>query len=216
MSTYVTEQEQIEQIKTWFKNHGTLLLIGIVIIAMAAFAWQRWQVSREQGRSQASMQYEQLLASMARHDEATIAKQAYALISHYPHSTYAKLANLLLARADVYQGKLDSAAGRLQDIIDTANMPALREMARIRLARVFLAQNKPEQALTLLQKEEVDKQYLAPATEAKGDALLALGKLNEARQAYHQALQLLPKFEVTWPLLQMKLDNLPSAVTQGV
>ncbi len=212
MSEYITEQEQLEGIKRWFKENGMTLFVVILVGLVAGLAFRQWQYTRERALEHASVRYEQLLTSVAHHDGVSMLRQADYLISRYPHSNYAKLARLLLARVDVDENKNNDAASQLTDVMQTASVPALREIARLRLARLQINEGKAEQALVLL-KELDDKNYQAPATEVRGDALLALGKREEARQAYIQALQALPRFEEMRPLLQMKLDNLTSATS---
>ncbi|MGN6787925.1 MAG: tetratricopeptide repeat protein, partial [Rhodanobacteraceae bacterium] len=61
-------------------------------------------------------------------------------------------------------------------------------------------------------------QYAALSAELRGDALLKLGKSDEARSAYQQAMAKLDKDDApARHVLQMKLDNLtqPAAAPTG-
>ena len=46
MTEYLTEQEQIEQLKTWIKQYGLTILFGIVIALVLSFSWHYWQQYR--------------------------------------------------------------------------------------------------------------------------------------------------------------------------
>ena len=78
----------------------------------------------------------------------------------------------------------------------------------MRAARVYIAQNQPQQALDLLAKQK-GSTFAGLVEEVRGDALLALKKPQEARQAYAQALKLIPDVENTRPILEMKYDAIP-------
>lgn len=69
--------------------------------------------------------------------------------------------------------------------------PELFLMARLRLARVLLAQDKAQEALTLV--TAVDPGALAAGyAEAQGDAYIQLGQNEQARGAYQRAIDLQP------------------------
>ncbi len=207
---YATENEQVEQIKRLWREYGIATLVGVLIALIVGFGWRYWQERREHILEHASMRYEQLVTNAVNGNSDTVENIAIRLIGRYPQTPYAEFAALQLARQNVYQGKLDDAAERLAWVMKHGTTPALREVARIRLARILLAQQKPDQALELVKKLE-DKAYTAASLEIKGDALLALGKPADAHLAYQQALNTFPGFEVIRPLLQMKLEDLTGA-----
>jgi predicted negative regulator of RcsB-dependent stress response len=63
----------------------------------------------------------------------------------------------------------------------------VRDVARLRLARVLISQNKAGDALKLLE-EPLPASFGGLVEEARGDAYAALGKTEEARSAYDRAL----------------------------
>lgn len=207
MDTYATESEQIEFIKSWWKNYGKITLISIIIALIASYGWRSYLQRHERMLEKASVIYERLLIAASNNDDVAMANAADRLIDHYRHTPYSQLAALMLAKQAVYKGDLDIAERKLQWIMKHGNNSALRQIARIRAARVFLAENRPVAALDLLDKVD-DKDYTALIDEARGDVLLVLNKKEEARKAYSDALQAFPGIDVMQPLLQMKLDNL--------
>lgn len=211
---YATETEQVEQIKKLWREYGIATLVGVLIALIVGFGWRHWQERREHILEHASMRYEQLVTNAVNGNSDAVENIAIRLIGRYPQTPYAEFAALQLARQDVYQGKLDDAAERLDWAMKEGGTPALREVARIRLARILLAQKKPEQALELVKKVD-DKAYVAASLEIQGDALLALGKAGDARLAYQNALSAFPGFEVIRPLLQMKYEDLTGATNTG-
>lgn len=207
MTEYLTEQEQIQQIKTWLKQYGPTILLGIVIALIMTTSWRYWQNYQNKMLMHASSIYDEMLAFRAQNNEDGATVQAKKLLAHYRKTPYADMASLLLARNAVLNKDYPEATKQLNDVIDHSNNASLREMARIRLARILLAEKKPNEALALLKKMD-DKNYLGLADEVRGDAYLIKQDPDAARKAYQLALQELPNAEVVRPILEMKYANL--------
>ena len=88
-----------------------------------------------------------------------------------------------------------------------ADVASFRQIARLRLARVLLVEQKPSDAIKILEKVD-DKNFNGLINEIRGDGYLAMKNLEIARQSYKEALRELPDAETIRPLLQMKYDNL--------
>lgn len=210
VNVYESDAEQIEQLKRIWREYGIAIVIGIVLAVIVGATWRIYIHHRERTLAHASMRYEQLLTNVVNGNTSDVALEANRLMNRYPNTPYASLAALQLARQDIYIANLPDAEDKLRWVFKSGSSPALREIARIRLARVLLAENHPQQALDLLSGGR-DSSFAAAAWEIKGDALLALGKPADAKIAYKNALSTFPGIEVIRPLLQMKLDNLASA-----
>lgn len=209
MNTY-TEAEQIELIKKWWKEYGVAIVMGIVIAIVLGFGWRYWQQRHEEKLAHASMRYEQLLTNIVNGNSTAAENQANRLMDRYPHTPYAELAGLQVARQEVYQGNLPAAERNLRWIMRRGGTPDLRQVARLRVARLLLAQNESDEALTLLQHVD-DKSYTPAIDELRGDILAAQGKAAAARLAYQDAIKALPGLNIMQPLLEMKLNDLAGA-----
>jgi predicted negative regulator of RcsB-dependent stress response len=89
--------------------------------------------------------------------------------------------------------------------MEHAKEDELRDVARLRLARVLIDEKKPDEALKLLEAKHGDS-FTGLYADVKGDVLLAQGKRQEARAAYQVALD---KSDAASPLrqiIQLKLD----------
>ena len=94
----------------------------------------------------------------------------------------------------------------LRWVLAHAPVDGLRQLARLRLARVLLASGDSEGAITLL--DGADGEAFADLyAEVRGDAALAKGDSTQARRAYTQALGNNGSGAGSL-LLQMKLENL--------
>lgn len=207
LTDYLTEQEQIELIKSWIKQYGLVILAGIVFATVLLSGWRYWQHRQAKILTHASNVYDELLYARAQNDTNAMNVQAKKLFSHYPQTSYGQLAALMLARNAIAAKNYPEAESKLHWVIDHSSTSALREIASLRLARVMLAEQQAQAALDLLQKIE-DKSFIGLRDEIRGDAYVALKKIALARESYQAALQELPNAETARPLLQMKYDNL--------
>ncbi len=207
MTEYMTEQEQIEIIKNWIKQYSLVILAGMAIAIVGIMGWRYWEQRQNNIISHASSIYDEMLTMRAQNNAEGTRKQAKKLFSRYPDLTYAHIAALMLAREAVFKKDYVEAEKKLRFVIDESDVPALRQIARIRLARLMIINHAPEASLKLLKKVD-DKSFDGMANEVRGDAYLALNDPVLARQAYQQALADLPNAEVIRPLLEMKFDNL--------
>lgn len=207
MTEYLTEQEQVQQLKNWIKQYGLTVLTGIVLALFISSGWRYWQSYRNKVLSHASVIYDEMLTLRAQNNIEGASASAKKLISHYPKTPYAPMAALMLARQAVFNKNNAEATTQLNWVLDHSKDSALREITRIRLARLFIAEKNSKAALNLLEKVD-DKSFIGLVNEVRGDALLSEKNVNAARDAYHLALSQIPNAEINRPILQMKYDNL--------
>ena len=187
MADYVSEEQQIEELKKWWRENWTSIFAGVVLGLGGLIGWRAWDSYHENQAKAASEYYDQLIVAASEQDAAKVIENTAVLTDSYSSTPYAALAALDLARLKAEKGELDEAAQRLLWIIDHSSQSTVRDVARLRLARVLIAQKKMYEALTLL--SEVFPVSFSPLVdEARGDALLAKGEVDAAREAYDRAL----------------------------
>lgn len=187
MEGYVSEQEQVETLKRWWKANGKSVILGIAI-GLAIVGGGKWWLARQQGQAElASDQYQQILQEIQSGDKSGALQRGGILLEKYPGSDYAALTALVLAKLKVEQADLEGARFYLQWVADHASIAPLKDVARLRLAQLLLAKGDKAGALQTVETVGATT-YLGPAQELKGDILLAMGKRDEARAAYSAAL----------------------------
>jgi predicted negative regulator of RcsB-dependent stress response len=202
----LSEEEQVEALKRWWKENGKSVIAGVVLGLGGVFGWQYWGQHQRQVAEQASQQFEQLTESVAAGSGTAVA-QAEALIAGHEGSAYAVFAALNLAKVKFQQGDIDGARERLQWVVANADDQSLRQIARLRLARLLLDQGAVDEASGLIAQAPVDN-FKGDIAELRGDIALQKGDREAARQAYMEALE----FQVSnSALVQMKVDNLAAA-----
>jgi predicted negative regulator of RcsB-dependent stress response len=207
LTEYLTEQEQVQQLKNWIKEYGFTILAGILIALIITSGWRYWQSYHNKMLSHASVVYDEMLTLRSQNNMDGASVEAKKLLSHYPKTPYAQMAALMLAREALLKKNNDEAINQLNWVLDHSSDQALREITRIRLARIFIAEKKIDAALDLLKKLD-DKSFIGLVDEVRGDAFAAQNNTNGARDAYHLALSEIPNAEINRPVLQMKYDNL--------
>lgn len=207
MTEYLTEQEQIELLKSWIKQYSLVVLAGIAIAVAGISGWRYWQDRQFRIMSHASAIYDEMLAKRAQNDSQGLIVQAQKLYKDYLKTPYGQIAGLTLARNAVAENHLSEAESYLDKTLHKSDIPSIRQIARLRLARVLIAEQKPTDAINVLAKVN-DKSFDGLTNEIRGDAYLAVKDTVRARQSYQLALEELPNAEVIRPLLRMKYDNL--------
>lgn len=203
----LTEQEQIQQLKTWLKRYGPTVLIGIVIALVISFSWRAWQQHRNKVLLHASSVYDEMLTARAENNPNEAILQAKKLLNHYSNTPYADIAAFILARDAIVKKNYSEAISQLTWVMNHAKNHSIRQIARLREARVLISQKNPQEAINLLKKIN-DKTFMGLIDEIRGDAYLAMNDKISARQSYEKAVKELPNSEIIRPILQMKFENL--------
>lgn len=205
-----TEEEQIEGIKEVWRRHGVPVLTGVVLALVGVFSWNGWTNHQENKAVNASALYQNMLESVLESDteanRARGAELAEQLRSDYAGTQYAYYAALMQARLAVDSGDFTTAENLLREVVGEADDVALKEVATQRLARVLAQLDRADEALELFDSP-VAGELLSGREEVRGDLLLSLGRLSDARQAYQAALQATSDQRAR-PQLQLKIDDL--------
>ncbi|MBV1694490.1 MAG: tetratricopeptide repeat protein [Hyphomicrobiales bacterium] len=183
---FYNEQEQWERVKRWLRENGPWLIAGVILGLGALGAWRWWEARVERRHVEASEAYQQILQTLERGDRAAALKAVDALRTEYASSAYADQSDLLAARVHVDAGEFGPAAERLSRVMEKSADPQLQLVARVRLARVQIAQNNADAALKTLDGAEPGG-FAARFAEVRGDALYAKGDRVAALTAWRKA-----------------------------
>ncbi|WP_066966309.1 tetratricopeptide repeat protein [Microbulbifer sp. Q7] len=218
MADHLTEEEQIESLKRWWKENGTGIVTGIVLALAGYFGWQWWQAKERGDAEAASNVYQGFVEAVSANEGKPDNKQlttaqslARELKDDYNKRIYAAQASLQLAAMAVEKNDLEAAAKELQWVLDNSNDDALKLVAKRRLASVKAARGETKEALELVQGS-VPPAFAALYAETRGDILLQQGDKDAARAAYQEArAQLLPEQAAGSRLLDLKIEGLGEA-----
>jgi predicted negative regulator of RcsB-dependent stress response len=204
---YMSEKEQWEWLKSWLRDNSLWILGGIGIGALIVSGWFWWGQRTDRLALEAGAKYTQITDSLAKGDKARGLALTAELERDYGSSPYVDQARLLSARVAIDDGQLDKAVDILKSTMEKTKDGELALVARMRLARVQLAQNKPDEALATLAAVDPGA-FKARFDEVRGDVLYAKGDKPGALAAYNAARQGVASQTSDTQLLDLKIDDL--------
>ena len=206
MEEYLSEKEQWEWVKEQVRSSGPWIIVAVVLVFAGVGGWRWWQQRQDAARLEAGGRYLQILQALE-HGDRTLALTVLGQLERdNPGSPYTDQARLLAARVYVDEGELDKAAGELTTVSAQSKDRELAMIARERLARVQIAQGKPDAALQTLGVADPGA-FAARYHEARGDAYYAKGDQSAALGEYRSARA--PGSNA--PLLDLKIADLAAA-----
>ncbi|MEJ0039203.1 MAG: tetratricopeptide repeat protein [Gammaproteobacteria bacterium] len=207
MDEYLSETEQWERLKAWLRSYVGWILGGVVVALAGLAGWNWWQDRQDRLGLDASARYEQMTDALQKNDPTRAKSIAAELEKDFPNSPYVDQAHLFEARLAVEANDLPKADSLLRGVMDRTKDGQLALVARLRLARVQLAQNKPDDALATLGGKPAGS-FEARFAEVRGDILFAKGDKPGALKEYLTALAGSDARSVDTQSLQLKINDL--------
>ena len=209
MVELLSEKEQIEAMRDWWRENGRFVIGGIVLGVGILVGWNQWKEYRLTARLEASARYETLANQVSGGMVDAAEANAKELYENYASTSYAALARLAMARLYMDRGRDQDAADTLEALLAIRGGTETQMVGRLRLAKIYLYQEKPQEVVDLLSGFE-DTAFAARYDELLGDAHAALGQIPDAAAAYARAMADDPRAPtVNRSLIQMKIVDLP-------
>jgi predicted negative regulator of RcsB-dependent stress response len=183
----LTDEEQLEATKRWFRDNGPWLIAGVALGAGLLFGYRYYENYKNQQALKAAAQFDSIGALLVNNDRSKAAQAADTLKKDFARTPYADQADLLIARMHVDEGELANAITRLSNVMNNSKDQDLRAVARLRIARVLIDQHKPDEAIKLLDAV-ANVSFGARYHEVRGDALVAKQDTAGALKEYAAAL----------------------------
>ncbi|HEY2418028.1 MAG TPA: tetratricopeptide repeat protein [Steroidobacteraceae bacterium] len=206
MEEYLSEKEQWERLLAGLREQGPWIVAAVALVVAGFSGWHYWQARSERHAQAAAARYNQALEAFSRDDLSGGMKIADDLVEHFSGTAYGDQADLAAARVQAEKQQYDQAAARLTHVLQTTADHGLGLIARLRLARVQLAQGKPDEAIKTVNAVDAGA-FAARYAELRGDALLAKGDRAGALKQYRSA-RATGGDTVDPQLLDLKIDEL--------
>jgi predicted negative regulator of RcsB-dependent stress response len=204
---YLSEKEQWEWLKGQVRENAPAAVLAICVVAAGVFGWRWWQGHQDARDLAAGAKYMQMVQALERGDRTQPLVVLGELERDYGASPYTDQARLLAARLYVDEAQLDRAAGELATVAEHSKDQELAQVARLRLARVQIAQGKPENALATLGTQVSTGAFAGRYHEVRGDAYYTKGDKAAALTEYRSA-QTAATDGTESALLQLKVADL--------
>ena len=182
------EQEQLAELKAWWRQYGNLVLLTIIAASIAVAGWGGWRWHQRNQAAQASALYGALSKAARAGDAKALRDAGGALTEDFPRTLYASMGAMLATRFHADRGELKSAKAQLQWVMEHSPSEDFRELARLRLGALLLDEKAYDEALKLLEAKPLGA-YEAQFAALRGDLLLAKNQPAEAKAAYELALE---------------------------
>jgi predicted negative regulator of RcsB-dependent stress response len=200
----IAEDEDLVRAKAWWKENGSSIIGGILIGTTMVVGYNFWQSYQEKHASEVAVLYEQYTQS------SNSGAALGALLEVDDKTSYAQLARLTAAKSAMGAGNAGQAEILLKAVLESKSDEGLRSVAALRLATVYLANDKQDAALKLLdaQPDNGLSLFQARSQELRGDIYQQKGDADKARESYASSISTLQQLGQPASLIELKLDNL--------
>ena len=205
----LSEKEQLEEMRAWWSENGRFVITGVVLGIAIIFGWNQWRSSVETSQIEASNLFEEVLTAMDSGDSEAAEDAADTLFENYERTVYPAQTRLAMARLYMDKGRDQDAVNVLRELVVAGDETEVQLVGRLRLAKVLLYQNKPDEVVEIL-RDRGQSGFAARYLEMLGDAYATQGNFAEAQTAYLAALSRnSPVPTIDNNLIQLKLNDLP-------
>lgn len=201
------EQEQLDQLKHFWKQYGDLITWVLIAIMGAYAAWNGYNYWQRNQSAKAAALYEEVERAAQANDVAKTERAFGDIQSGFGSTAYAQRAGLLAAKVFYDGNKLDAAKAALTWVADKSNDEGFSSVAKLRLAGVLADAKAYDDALTLL-SGSFPHSFEALVADRKGDLLALQGKSAEAKAEYTKAYSAFDLGSDYRKLVEFKLNAL--------
>ncbi len=209
------EQEQLDQLKHFWKQYGNLITWVLVAVLGSFAAWNAYNYWQSNQSAKAAAMFDEL-EKVVRSGDVKKAEHALDdMKDKFKSAVYTHQAGLLVAKLAYENAHPDLAKTTLSWVADQVSNVGYASIARLRLSGIQFEAKDYEQALKTL--DGVMAQEFAPlVSDRRGDILMAQGKKAEAKQEYQKAFKTMDEGSDYRRLIQIKLSALGAPVSEGV
>ena len=201
MADYLTDEEQLDRLKNWWQENGASIIVTVVLVVGGVAGWRWYDSAKVKEMQAASDAYETFLAATG----DARAELAATLDAEFGETGYATFALLYQAKEAAEAGDLEGAVDTLRRIADDGAHALIKDIARVRLARLLQEQGDAEAALAVL-ADVTSQGFRGQALELKGDIHVLQGERALAHEAYVSAAAEIREGDQR-PVLEFKVDD---------
>lgn len=201
------EQEQLDQLKHFWKQYGNAISWVLIVILGAFASWNFYQYWQRGQAAQAAALYDEVERVVQSADTVKIDRVFNDIKDRFSSSTYAQQAGLLVAKQHYAAGNAEGARKALAWVAENATDPGYQALAKLRLAGVLADSKAFDDALKQL-SASFPPNFDALVADRKGDILLLQGKKSEAVAEYRKAYKNFEERTEYRRLVEVKLNSL--------
>lgn len=207
------EQEQLDQIKHFWAQWGTLISSILIVVFGSLIAYNGYQYWQSKQAGQAAALFAVFEVAESDGNLSRLERAFTDLKAKYPATVWTAHASLILAKKQMGAKNIKAAEDALAWAAVNAVDDGVQAIAGLRLASLYMEQGDFEKSFSQLNKT-VPTDFKALYADRRGDILLLQKKNEEAISAYRSAYESLSADVDYRKLIEVKLNALgvdPSA-----
>ena len=204
MAYSIEEEQEINQLKDWWKENGKTIIVAFILGVGGMFGWRYWQAHQAEQIAQASAQYDALIYS-AQQDEQAKKANIEQFVQANSKTAYAVFALLDEAKKATEKQDFTAAEANLNQALTQSQDEVLTSIVALRLSAVQFQLGQLDNALTTLNQVKGES-FNARKAILTGDIQIAKGDKVAAKNSFEQAQQSGSQLEQQ--MAKMKLNNL--------
>lgn len=201
------EQEQLDQIKHFWKQYGDAITWFLIVVLAAYAAWNGYNYWQRREAAQVAVLFDELERSVDAGETSRVERVFADIKDKFPKTAYAQQGGLLAARHFHDKTKPDQAQAALRWVVDNSTDPGYQAIAKLRLAALLMDAKDFAGSASLL-AGEFPAGFEALAADRRGDLATLQGKPAQARADYEKAFTLLESSSPYRRMIEVKLNAL--------
>jgi predicted negative regulator of RcsB-dependent stress response len=207
------EQEQLDQIKHFWKQYGNAITWALIILLTGFASWNFFQYWQRKQAVQAAVLFDEVDRSIALADPVKIDRVFSEMKDRFGGTIYAQQSALLVTKQFVESGKPDQARIALTWLVEQSSDTAIQALAKLRLAAILMDAKNFDDALTLM-SGEFPTSFEGLVADRRGDILTLKADKVKAVAEYEKAYRLLDTRAEYRRLVEVKLNALGVSVQE--
>lgn len=207
------EQEQLDELKHFWKQYGNLITWGLIVVFGAFAAWNGYHYWQRSQQAQAAVMYDEVERAATSGDASRLDRSLADMKDKFGGTAFVQQAGLLAAKFFYDQGNVAGAKAALTWVAGKSADEGYQAIAKLRLSGVLLEAKAHDEALAQL-SGSFPKDFAALVADRRGDVFAAQGKKSEAKAEYEKAWKGMDERTEYRRLVEVKLNALginPSA-----
>lgn len=204
MAYSIEEEQEINQLKEWWKENGKTIIVAFILGIGGMFGWRYWQAHQAEQIAQASAQYDALINSVQQDEQAKKANIEQ-FVQANSKTAYAVFALLDEAKKATEKQDFSAAEANLNQALTQSQDEVLTSIVALRLSAVQFQLGQLDNALSTLNQVKGES-FNARKAILTGDIQITKGDKVAAKNSFEQAQQSGSQLEQQ--MAKMKLNNL--------
>ena len=199
------EQEQLDQIKHYWKQYGNAITWVLIVVLGAFASWNFYQYWQRSQAVQAAALFDEVDRAVQSTDVARIDRVFGDMKERFASTAYAQQSALLVAKQYVNLNKPDSAKAALAWLAAQSSDAGYQSVAKLRLAAILTDAKSFDAALSQLDGV-FPPSFEALVADRKGDIFALQGQKEKAVAEYQKAYRLFDAGTDYRRLVEVKLN----------